>query len=81
MTCVGSKAGIWAYKRNDDYETPFWPTGDELSEIGQDAEYSTHIKELVEALEHVKKSPIPDKAILENTPSPRPLSARVRDYG
>ncbi|KID60738.1 hypothetical protein MBR_10335, partial [Metarhizium brunneum ARSEF 3297] len=75
MTCVDSKARIWACKRNDDYETPFWPPGDELSEIGQDAEYSTRSKELVEALEHVKKNPIPDKVIFENTPSLRPLSA------
>ncbi|KFG81903.1 hypothetical protein MANI_025256 [Metarhizium anisopliae] len=74
-TCVDIKARVWAYKRNDDYETPFWPPGDELSEIGQDAEYSTRSKELVEALEHVKKNPIPDKAIFENTPSLRPLSA------
>ncbi|KAK8917714.1 hypothetical protein VCV18_009036 [Metarhizium anisopliae] len=72
MTCVDSKARIWAYKRNDDYETPFWPPGDELSEIGQDGEYSTRSKELVEALEHVKKNPIPDKAIFENTPPLRP---------
>lgn len=75
MTCVDSKARIWAYKPNDDYETPFWPPGDELSEIGQDTEYSTRSNELVEALEHVKKNPIPDKAIFENTPSLRPLSA------
>uniref|UniRef100_A0A1Y1MSH5 Uncharacterized protein n=1 Tax=Photinus pyralis TaxID=7054 RepID=A0A1Y1MSH5_PHOPY len=77
MTCVGSKARIWAYKRNDDYVTPFWPPGDELSDIGQYAEYSTHSKELVEALEHVKKNPVPDETIFENPPSPRPLSATL----
>ncbi|KAG8412694.1 hypothetical protein J3458_013134 [Metarhizium acridum] len=79
MTCVGSKARIWAYKWNDDYVTPILPLGDELSEIGQYAEYSTHSKELVEALKHVKKNPIPDKATFENPQSPRPLSATLPD--
>ncbi|KAJ4186648.1 hypothetical protein FSOLCH5_014487 [Fusarium solani] len=77
MTCVGSKTRLWAYKINDDYMTPFWPSGDGLSARGEYAEFSTQGQEILRRLNFIKHNPIPGSDIFQRPPSPRPASASL----
>ncbi|KAH7113471.1 hypothetical protein B0J13DRAFT_460833 [Dactylonectria estremocensis] len=74
MTCVGSKARLWAYRLKDNYITPFWPPGDGLSAMSEYAEFSTDI---IQQLKFIKNNPIPSVEIFSNPPSPRPASATL----
>ncbi|KAH7111462.1 hypothetical protein B0J13DRAFT_659937 [Dactylonectria estremocensis] len=77
MTCVGSKARLWAYRLNDDYITAFWPSGDGLSERSEYAEFSTQGQEILRKLNFIKHNPIPSEDVFLRPPSPRPASATL----
>lgn len=77
MTCVGTSARLWAYEYDADYVTEFWPLGDGLSDKTEYVDYSTHGREILEMLEHIKRNPIPDKNIFQNPPWPRPQNATL----
>ncbi len=54
------------------YLIPFIPTGRGLAERTEYLELKSHVREIFDGLEYVKKHMTPPRELLEKTPSPRP---------
>ncbi len=81
MTCVGTMARLWAYKNGADYLTPFVPPGNDLSDKSAYLDYPNREREILEALDFVKRNPVPSKEIFKHSPSPRPTHTNLpRDW-
>ena len=74
MTCVGSRARLWAYKAKADYITQFWPIGTGIGERGEYAEFSVDGRNLLKYLEYIKQHPTPGREVFKQSPSPRPTN-------
>ncbi|KAE8442168.1 hypothetical protein EG329_003756 [Mollisiaceae sp. DMI_Dod_QoI] len=75
MTCVGTRAKLWAYRRDDDYLTQFYPLSDNLSEKDEYVEYSS---EVLTQLEYIQRNFVPPKEVFDKKPpSPRPATATL----
>ncbi len=75
MTCVGTRARLWAYQYGDDYLTEFFPLSDGLSKKSEYIEFSN---EVLNHLEYIKQNFVPPKEVFKKKPpSPRPTRATL----
>ncbi|KAI1192267.1 hypothetical protein F5B17DRAFT_5554 [Nemania serpens] len=78
MTCVGSKARLWAFREETIYLIPFVPSGNGLSAIGEYLEISTHGTTLIEALNFCKSHMRPPGDLFDvRDPPPRPRNVTL----
>ncbi|KAL1848312.1 hypothetical protein VTK73DRAFT_10162 [Phialemonium thermophilum] len=77
MTCVGSKARLWAFSWNHDFLIPFYPDTNGCGAIEEYIEISTHGTELLERLEYVKRHRTPPRRVLRTPSPPRPADMSV----